>query len=360
MSVYNFCAGPAMLPADVMKKAQKEFLNWQNIGASVMEISHRSQPFIEMAAKSESSLRKLMNISDDYAVLFMHGGGRGQFSAVPLNLHETNKTALYCHSGSWSQGAFDEAKKFTLADTFNLRNDENGISNIIPVSQWQCSEQASYIHYCTNETIDGIEIFDVPICASVPIVADMSSNILSREIDVNQFDLIYAGAQKNIGPSGLAIVIIKKTLLNRAGLTKPGIFDYALEAQKGSMFNTPPTFSWYLAAQVFNWLEESGGISHMEQLNREKAALLYDFIDNSDFYSNRVASNCRSKMNVPFLLKNETLNNRFLIESEKAGLLALEGHRSVGGMRASIYNAMPKEGVIALTNFMHQFAKENK
>lgn len=360
MSVYNFCAGPAMLPPDVMKKAQKEFIDWQNLGVSVMEISHRSPPFLELAQKSEESLRRLMNISDEYSVLFMHGGGRGQFSAVPLNLHQKGKQAVYCQTGTWSSSALDEANKFTQTQTFNIRNDHNSVASVIPVDQWQLPKEASYIHYCTNETVDGIELFDVPKHASAPIVADMSSNILSREIDVNQFDLIYAGAQKNIGPSGLAIVIVKKDLLSRPGLAKPGIFDYELESKQQSMFNTPPTFAWYLAAEVFAWLEANGGVAAMEVHNRDKAALLYDFIDNNDFYQNNIDTSCRSLMNVPFLLKDESLNKAFLAQSQSAGLLALEGHRSVGGMRASIYNAMPKAGVAALVDFMHKFSKEHQ
>ena len=360
MSVYNFCAGPAMLPPDVMKKAQKEFIDWQNLGVSVMEISHRSPPFLELAQKSEESLRRLMNISDEYSVLFMHGGGRGQFSAVPLNLHQEGKQAVYCQTGTWSSSALDEANKFTQTQTFKIRNDQNSVASVIPVAQWQLPKEASYIHYCTNETVDGIELFDVPKHASAPIVADMSSNILSREIDVNQFDLIYAGAQKNIGPSGLAIVIVKKDLLARPGLAKPGIFDYALESKQQSMFNTPPTFAWYLAAEVFAWLEANGGVAAMEEHNRDKAALLYDFIDNNDFYQNNINTSCRSLMNVPFLLKDESLNKAFLAQSQNAGLLALEGHRSVGGMRASIYNAMPKAGVEALVDFMHKFSKDHK
>ncbi|SFD09594.1 3-phosphoserine/phosphohydroxythreonine transaminase [Pseudoalteromonas denitrificans] len=360
MSVYNFCAGPAMLPPEVMKKAQKEFIDWQNLGVSVMEISHRSEPFLELAHKSEESLRRLMNISNDYAILFMHGGGRGQFSAVPLNLHQEGKQAVYCQTGTWSFSALDEANKFTQTQKFNIRNDQNSVASVIPVDQWQLPEEASYIHYCTNETVDGIELFDVPKHASAPIVADMSSNILSREIDVNKFDLIYAGAQKNIGPSGLAIVIVKKDLLSRPGLAKPGIFDYALESKQQSMFNTPPTFAWYLAAEVFAWLEANGGVAAMEAHNRDKAALLYDFIDNNDFYQNNIDTSCRSLMNVPFLLKDESLNKAFLTQSQNAGLLALEGHRSVGGMRASIYNAMPKAGVEALVDFMFKFSKEHK
>ena len=359
MNVYNFCAGPATLPPDVMKKAQAEFLNWQDMGVSVMEISHRSEPFLAVAAQSEARLRRLMNIPDDYAVLFMHGGGRGQFSAVPLNLHVEGKAAVYCNSGVWSQGALDEANKFIETVNINVRKDTATGFDVTPASDWNLPLDASYVHYCPNETIDGVELFDVPKHPTAPIVADMSSNILSREIDVSAFDLIYAGAQKNIGPSGLTIVIIKKSLLERKGLPRPGILDYSLEHKQGSMFNTPPTFAWYLANEVFAWLEAQGGVKAMEAINKQKAELLYDFIDQSGFYSNKVAKHCRSLMNVPFWLNNEKLNDLFLSQANQAGLLALEGHRSVGGMRASIYNALPLEGVQALVDFMAVFAKEN-
>ncbi|MBQ4832371.1 3-phosphoserine/phosphohydroxythreonine transaminase [Pseudoalteromonas sp. MMG010] len=359
MSKYNFCAGPAMLPPAVMKKAQQEFLDWQDLGVSVMEISHRSSDFLALTEKCEASLRRLMNISDEFEVLFMHGGGRGQFAAVPLNLHLDNKTAVYCENGVWSKSATTEAQKFTDATSINVRNDSEDEFSIAPVNEWKLPKDASYIHYCPNETVDGLEIFDVPSHPTAPIVADMSSTILSREIDVNKFDLIYAGAQKNIGPSGISIVIVRKTLLSRTGLPKPGIFDYALEAKQGSMFNTPPTFAWYLAAEVFDWLEKSGGVGAMQAQNIAKANLLYDFIDESDFYSNKVAKHCRSRMNVPFWLNDESLNALFVEQSKDAGLLALEGHRIVGGMRASIYNAMPIEGVQALVDFMAKFAQEN-
>ncbi|WP_462163888.1 3-phosphoserine/phosphohydroxythreonine transaminase [Pseudoalteromonas xiamenensis] len=359
MTVYNFCAGPAMLPPDVMKKAQQEFLDWQGLGVSVMEVSHRSKPFLAMVKECEASLRRLMNISDEYEVLFMHGGGRGQFAAVPLNLSEDGLPGVYIENGIWSKGATSEGAKYLEAQGIDIRNDVDGKFSITPVSEWTLPEAASFIHFCPNETIDGIEIFDVPSHPTAPIVADMSSNILSREINVNDFDLIYAGAQKNIGPSGLCIVIIKKTLLARKGLVKPSILDYALEAQQGSMYNTPPTFAWYLAAEVFKYLESIGGVKEMEARNREKAQILYDYIDQSDFYSNKVAVHCRSLMNVPFWLKDDALNEAFLSQAEQAGLVALEGHRIVGGMRASIYNAMPIEGVQALVVFMEQFAKEN-
>jgi phosphoserine aminotransferase len=359
MTVYNFCAGPAMLPPEVMQKAQAEFLNWQGLGVSVMEVSHRANPFLAMVEQCEASLRRLMKIPEDFEVLFMHGGGRGQFAAVPLNLHQDNAPGVYIENGIWSSGATKEGAKFTEVESMNIRCDKHGIFDIQPVNDWLLPEKASFIHYCPNETIDGIEIFDVPKHSNAPIVADMSSMILSREINVDDFDLIYAGAQKNIGPSGLCIVIVRKTLLERKGLPRPAILDYAIEAKQGSMYNTPPTFAWYLAAEVFAYLEAQGGVPAMEAHNKEKAALLYHYIDSSDFYFNKVAKHCRSLMNVPFWLKDDNLNSVFLEQAEGAGLVALEGHRFVGGMRASIYNAMPIEGIKALITFMDQFAKEH-
>jgi phosphoserine aminotransferase len=348
-----------MLPPEVMKKAQQEFLDWQNLGVSVMEISHRSKPFLEMVKECEASLRRLMNISDEFEVLFMHGGGRGQFAAVPLNLHLDNAPGVYIENGIWSTGATQEGAKFTQVEGINIRTDNEGLFDIKPVAQWPLPEQASYIHYCPNETIDGIEIVDVPKHPTAPIVADMSSVILSREINVDDFDVIYAGAQKNIGPSGLCIVIVRKSLMQREGLPRPSILDYTIEAQQGSMYNTPPTFAWYLAAEVFKYLEATGGVAAMEAHNEKKAAILYNYIDSSDFYSNKVAKHCRSRMNVPFWLKDDSLNALFLTQAEEAGLVALEGHRLVGGMRASIYNAMPIEGIEALVAFMDKFAKEH-
>lgn len=359
MTVYNFCAGPAMLPPEVMKTAQHEFLNWQNLGVSVMEVSHRSKAFLAMVKECEASLRRLMNISDEFEVLFMHGGGRGQFAAVPLNLHQADKPGVYIENGIWSIGATKEGDKFTQVESINIRTDKNGQFDIQPVAEWVLPDEASYIHYCPNETIDGIEIFDVPKHKNAPIVADMSSMILSREINVDDFDVIYAGAQKNIGPSGLCIVIVRKSLLERTGLPRPAILDYAIEAKQGSMYNTPPTFAWYLAAEVFKYLEKNGGVPAMEAHNKEKAEILYSYIDSSEFYSNKVAPHCRSLMNVPFWLKDDNLNALFLEQAEQAGLLALEGHRFVGGMRASIYNAMPIAGIKALVAFMEKFAKEN-
>lgn len=355
MSVYNFCAGPAMLPAPVMQQAQAEYLNWNNTGCSVMELSHRSKEFIAVYESAIAGIKQLLGIGDSHSVLFMHGGGRGQFSAVPLNLLN-GATANYVTSGSWSNSAVSEAKKFGDIFQQDVITQVDGIKSVLPMSQWQQQAQASYLHYCPNETVDGIEIFESPNF-DVPVVADMSSNILSRQIDVNDFDVIYAGAQKNIGPSGLSIVIIKKSLLARSPANIPSILNYQLTDAKESMFNTPPTFAIYLAKLVFDWLAEQGGVSAIEAHNEQKAAALYQAIDDSDFYRNIIAQQNRSKMNVPFYLADEKANEVFLAKASDAGLMALKGHRSVGGMRASIYNAMPLQGVITLTEFMKEFER---
>ncbi|MEW6982732.1 3-phosphoserine/phosphohydroxythreonine transaminase [Colwelliaceae bacterium 6471] len=356
--VYNFCAGPAMLPVEVMAKAQSEFVNWQNTGSSVMELSHRSAEFMAVAAKAEADLRALMQIPSNYKVLFCHGGGRGQFSAVPLNLLGEGQLADYIISGSWSKAAAKEAQHYGDIKVIDITTKNNGKTSVLSSSQWPLNPDAAYVHYCPNETVDGIEIFEIPETNGVPIVADMSSTILSRQIDVSKFGLIYAGAQKNIGPSGLTIVIVRDDLLGSARQTTPCIMDYQLIAENDSMYNTPPTYAWYLAGLVFEWLKSIGGVERVATLNLEKAQLLYQYIDNSDFYHNNVTENVRSLMNVPFWLNDEVLNDKFLEQAEAAGLMALKGHRMVGGMRASIYNAMPIEGVQALILFMKSFAKE--
>jgi len=358
--VFNFCAGPAMLPITVMAKAQQELVNWQNTGCSIMELSHRSKEFVRVAQQAEADLRELMAIPENYKVLFCHGGGRGQFSAVPLNLLPQGKTADYVVSGSWSKAAAAEAKNFGNVNVINVVENNNGEISVAPSQQWSLSKDAAYVHYCPNETVDGIEMFTVPETNGVPLVADMSSTILSREIDVSKFALIYAGAQKNIGPSGLAIVIVRDDLLNQANIKTPSIMNYTLIANNDSMHNTPPTYAWYLAGLVFDWLKTLGGVSEISVLNRQKAALLYKTIDDNPFYKNSIDSNFRSVMNVPFWLADESLNDEFLAQAEQAGLTALKGHRSVGGMRASIYNAMPLEGVQALVDFMKKFAQEIK
>lgn len=359
-SVYNFCAGPAMLPQPVMLQAQQEFINWQNHGCSVMEMSHRSKPFIALADKAEQDLRDLMNIPDNYKVLFCHGGGRGQFAAVALNLLPKGGKADYIVDGSWSEAAASEAQNIGDVNIISISQEQNGKTSVLPVEQWPLSKDASYVHYCPNETVNGIEIFDIPETGDIPLVADMSSTILSREIDVSKFGVIYAGAQKNIGPSGLAIVIVREDLMGKARKTTPNIMNYQVSADNDSMHNTPPTYAWYLAGLVFQWLKDCGGVKALEAKNKLKAQLLYDFIDSSDFYQNNIVTEYRSRMNVPFWLTDESLNNEFLAQAEKNNLLALKGHRIVGGMRASIYNAMPIEGVHALIEFMKAFEQENK
>ncbi|MBD8512541.1 3-phosphoserine/phosphohydroxythreonine transaminase [Photobacterium sp. CAU 1568] len=356
--VYNFCAGPAMMPAEVLVKAQQELVNWNGLGTSVMEISHRSKDFIAVAEQSERDLRDLLAIPDNYHVLFCHGGARAQFAAVPMNLLGDATTADYIDGGYWAQSAVDEAQKYCQPNVIDITCERDGKKAVLPASDWALTEQAAYVHFCPNETIDGIEIRDLPQ-TDKPIVADMSSTILSRKIDVSQYGVIYAGAQKNIGPAGLTIVIVRDDLLGLAKDILPSILDYKVLAEKESMFNTPPTFAWYLAGEVFKWLKAIGGVEVMQARNEAKAKLLYDFIDQSDFYRNEVHQANRSLMNVPFQLKNAELDKAFLQQADAAGLKALAGHRVVGGMRASIYNAMPIEGVQALVDFMAVFERDN-
>ena len=349
-----------MLPAEVMQQAQQEFVNWQQQGCSVMEMSHRSQAFVAVANQAEQDLRVLLKIPDNYKVLFMHGGGRGQFAAIPLNLSGEQDTADYMVSGSWSKGAFKEASNYLTPNLVAKTVCIDGLNQVAPQNSWQCDENAAFFHYCPNETVDGIEFNFVPDTGNVPLVADMSSCILSRQINVADYGVIYAGAQKNIGPSGLTLVIIRDDLLDKARQQTPCILNYRLQAENGSMYNTPPTFAWYLSGLVFQWLKRQGGVESIEDINKQKARLLYDFIDESDFYHNPVLPDHRSRMNVPFQLSNPALDQAFLSQAASSGLKALQGHRSVGGMRASIYNAMPIEGVQALVEFMHSFSKSNK
>lgn len=357
-AVYNFCAGPAMLPHEVMVKAQKEFVNWQEHGISIMEFSHRDKRYMKVAQEAESNLRTLMNIPDNYKVLFCHGGGRGQFSAVPMNLIGLTGKADYFITGSWSKASVSEAQKYGEVNVVATPHAVDGKNSVAPQSQWNLSSDAAYFHYCPNETVDGIEMSEEPQ-VDVPLVADLSSTILSREIDVSKYGVIYAGAQKNIGPSGLSIVIIRDDLLGHSLPQTPSILDYKLTSDNDSMYNTPPTFAWYLAGEVFKWLLKQGGVKAMEARNIEKAQLLYNAIDDSEFFVNNVEPEYRSRMNVVFQLRDESFNEAFLAQAELRGLLALKGHRSVGGMRASIYNAMPLAGVQALVDFMHEFAQKN-
>lgn len=354
---FNFCAGPAALPEEVLAQASSEMLDWESRGLSVMEMSHRSSEFVSIAEQAELDLRELMGISDDYAVAFMQGGASSQFSAVPLNLLGDKTSADYLNTGQWSKKAISEAKRFCDVNVVASSEDTN-FSTVPSFDSWNLDNDAAFFHYTPNETIGGVEIFDVPP-VSVPVVADMSSTILSRPIDVSKFDLIYAGAQKNIGPAGLVIVIVRKDLLDKTSSICPAMFNYKTIVDGESMYNTPPTYAWYLAGLVFKWLKAQGGLEAIGKINRRKAEKLYGFIDASSFYANPVEVASRSSMNVPFTLANSDLDKAFLQQSEAAGLLNLKGHRSVGGMRASIYNAVSEDAVDALISFMRDFEKNN-
>ncbi|MCU1798062.1 3-phosphoserine/phosphohydroxythreonine transaminase [Pectobacterium polaris] len=357
--IFNFSAGPAMLPVEVLRRAEQELCNWNGLGTSVMEISHRSKEFMQVAAESEQDLRDLLKIPSNYKVLFCHGGARAQFAAVPLNLLGERSTADYIDGGYWAHSAINEAEKYCKPNVIDVKTRVGDLRGIKPMREWKLSDDAAFVHYCPNETIDGIAIEEEPDFGDKIVVADYSSSILSRRIDVSCYGVIYAGAQKNIGPAGLTLVIVREDLLGKARRELPSILDYQVLADNDSMFNTPPTFAWYLSGMVFKWLKEYGGLAEMEKRNQEKADLLYSAIDGNDFYRNDVAIANRSRMNVPFLLADSALDKVFLEESVAAGLHALKGHRVVGGMRASIYNAMPLEGVKALTEFMADFARRH-
>lgn len=356
--VFNFSAGPAMLPVDVMREAQAEFLDYAGSGMSVMELSHRGALFIEIARRAEQDLRDLLNIPENYRVLFLQGGATTQFGMIPLNLLRGKSTADYFCTGAWSQKAIKEAQRFCHVNV--VASDEaNNFTSIPEPATWQYSGDAAYVHYCPNETIHGVAFPEIPETNDIALVADMSSCILSAPIDVSRFGLIYAGAQKNIGPAGLSIVIIRDDLLGHCEPRVPGMLDYQAHAKNDSMLNTPPTFAWYLAGKVFNWLKHAGGVAAIHDINRRKAQKLYAAIDRSAFYANPVAPPCRSIMNIPFTLADNALDAQFLREAEAAGLTNLQGHRSVGGMRASLYNAMPEAGVDALLAFMADFEKQH-
>ncbi len=358
-NVFNFSAGPAMMPPEVLQQAQAELLNWQNQGTSVMEVSHRGKYFIELAEQSVKDFRQLFNIPSNYKILFLQGGARGQFAAIPMNLIGEKGKALYLNSGHWSATAAKEARNFAEIDEINIL-DQNGELKINRLDFSDIAEQYDYVHYCPNETISGVEIFEEPKVGNAVLVADMSSNILSRKIDVSKFGLIYAGAQKNLGPAGITIVIVREDLIGNARKATPSIWDYAVQTKADSMINTPPTFAWYLCALVFKHLLTQGGLDAMEQRNRAKAELLYQYLDNSRLFRNTVAKQNRSIMNVTFTTGNDELNAKFVAEATAAGLQALKGHKVLGGMRASIYNAMPIEGVQALVAFMQKFEAENQ
>lgn len=357
--VYNFSAGPAMLPVEVLRRAEQELRNWHGLGTSVMEISHRSKEFMQVAEEAEKDLRDLMQIPANYKVLFCHGGARAQFAAVPLNLLGDSRSADYIDGGYWAHSAVKEAQKYCTPNVIDVTTHDNGITGILPMKHWKLSDNAAYVHYCPNETIDGLAINEEPDFGNKIVVADYSSSILSRPIDVSRYGVIYAGAQKNIGPAGLTVVIVREDLLGKARTELPSILDYKVLAENDSMFNTPPTFAWYLSGLVFKWLKEQGGLGEMEKRNQAKAELLYGAIDRTDFYRNQVATANRSWMNVPFQMIDSSLDKLFLSEAEAQGLQALKGHRVAGGMRASIYNAMPIEGVKALTDFMADFERRH-
>ncbi|HEX4781524.1 MAG TPA: 3-phosphoserine/phosphohydroxythreonine transaminase [Usitatibacter sp.] len=356
--IFNFGAGPATMPVEVLEKAKWELVNWHEAGMSVMEMSHRGAEFVRIAAEAEADLRKLLGLGARYKVLFLQGGATMQFSGVPMNLLRGKKRADYVNTGQWSTKAIAEAKKFCDVNVAASSEDKN-FSYVPRQSAWRLSKDAAYVHVCTNETIGGLEFHWTPDTGDVPLVADMSSHILSRPLDVSRFGLIYAGAQKNIGPAGLVVVIVREDLLGGALPETPNVLDYKLMAEADSMLNTPPTFSVYLAGLTFKWLLERGGLAGIEKLNLRKAKRLYGYIDGQDFYSNPIAKEDRSRMNVPFRLRDDSLDAKFLAEAEARGLSQLKGHRSVGGMRASIYNAMPFEGVESLVEFMEEFRKKN-
>jgi phosphoserine aminotransferase len=353
--VYNFSAGPAMMPTEVMARAQGEMLDWHATGMSIMEVSHRGKDYTAVAQKAEADLRQLMAIPNNYKVLFLQGGASLQFAMIPLNLANAGESVDYFNTGVWSDKAIKEAKRFCQVNVVATNT-----TAIPDVSEWKLSKEAKYVHYTPNETIGGLEFHSIPDVGDKVLVADMSSTILSRPIDVSRFGIIYAGAQKNIGPAGLTIVIIRDDLLGKARLGTPTMLDYQSAADNDSMYNTPATYPWYMAGLVFEWLLAQGGLTVMAETNQRKADKLYQAIDHSSgFYRNPVKVSDRSWMNVPFTLKDSALDSLFLAETMSAGLTSLKGHKVVGGMRASIYNAMPEAGVDALVDFMHDFAQRH-
>ena len=356
MRKWNFSAGPAAIPEVVLKEAQAEMLEWKGSGMSVMEMSHRSSDYIDIANRARQDLIDLLNIPSDYQVLFLQGGATLQFSMLPMNFGFKG-IADYVLSGSWSKKAINEASKITNINIV-ASSESSNFDHVPNEETWKCSENSAYLHYVANETIQG-NALHAPPSTKAPLIADMSSVILSEPIDVSRFSMIYAGAQKNIGPAGLTICIIKNDFLKDASTDLPGMLQYAKHADAESMFNTPPTFAWYLSGKVFTWLKGQGGLESIGEINHLKAQRLYDFIDESDLYSNPVFEENRSIMNIPFLLADPELDAEFLHDAENAGLLNLKGHRSVGGMRASIYNAVPIEAVDALINFMGDFQSKH-
>ena len=354
--IYNFSAGPAVLPEPVLEQAAAEMLDWHGSGMSVMEMSHRGKEFIAIHAQAEADLRELMAIPKNYKVLFLQGGAAGQFAVVPMNLLRGRQSADYVYTGQWSQKAIKEAKKFCRVNIAASSEDAN-FSYVPKQAQWKLDPQAAYVHITSNETIGGVEFHWIPETDGVPLVSDMSSHILSRPMDVGRYGLIYAGAQKNIGPAGLTIVIVREDLTGEPLPVTPTVFDYKVQAEADSMINTPPTYAVYVAGLVFQWLKNLGGLEKMSEINAAKAQLVYGYLDQTEFYHSPVAKEDRSLMNIPFTLRSDKLDGEFLKQAERNGLTQLKGHRSVGGMRASLYNAMPIEGVRALVEYMKEFER---
>lgn len=357
--VYNFSAGPATLPEVVLEQARDELLDWRGVGASIVELSHRGPEFMGVAAEAEADLRRLVSIPDDYAVMFLAGGATTAQALVPLNFADAGQRADYVVSGHWGKTAIKQARNYVDVHVA-ASSEAEGFRDVPERASWQLSPDAAYVHITANETIHGVEFRDVPDVGDVPLVADFSSSIASEPIDVSRYGVIYAGAQKNLGPVGVTVVIVRRDLLERAGQPRADIFDYRSHVKGESMLNTPPTWNWYLAGLVFKWMLAEGGVEEFARRNARKAALLYDAIDGSgDFYRNEVVASARSRMNVPFFLHDTALDKAFLAESAAAGLIALKGHRALGGMRASIYNAMPEAGVRALVDFMQDFSRRH-
>jgi phosphoserine aminotransferase len=353
--IFNFSAGPAMLPAEVLSRAGDEILDWHGSGMSVMEMSHRGKEFVGIAAEAEKDLRELLGVPANYKVLFLQGGATLQFAQVPMNLLRGKGKADYVSTGEWSKKAIKEAKQY--CDVHIAASSEDKSFTYAP-KNWDVRKDAAYVHYCSNETIGGVEYHQVPK-ADIPLVADASSHFMSRPIDVSKFGLIYAGAQKNVGPAGLTIVLVRDDLIGHAQKGTPSVMDYKAQAEADSMLNTPATYAMYIAGLVFKWVKSLGGMAEIEKRNVAKAKLLYDYLDTTRFYGNPVAKEDRSRMNIPFTLHDATLDEEFLKGASKAGMVQLKGHRSVGGMRASIYNAMPIEGVQKLVEYMREFEKRH-
>lgn len=356
--IFNFSAGPSTLPESVLLKAKEELLDWRGTGMSVMEMSHRGKEFMSIAEELKSDLIDLLNIPDNYKVLFLQGGATGQFAGIPQNILQGKEKACYVNTGAWSTKAIKEAKNHCEV-IVSADSGSSNFTDILDYADWNVDENAAYLHYTDNETIHGVEFQDIPDFGDLPLVCDMSSNILSRAVDVSKFGIIYAGSQKNMGPAGVTVVIVRDDLVGHADNKIASVLDYAQQAKTDSMLNTPATYNWYLVGLVLKWVKESGGISAMEQHNKAKADRLYQAIEQSSLYSNPVKQAYRSRMNVPFVLADAELDKEFLSLAAKAGLSSLKGHRSVGGMRASIYNAMPEAGVNALIDFMVEFEKNH-